>query len=335
MNLNRSTLLRLGAGMSVLGLPLPAMAASGASIHGEPEQKSIKVGIAVPDVAYLPLYVAAAQNLWTKEGLEVELVTFGGDAPVSQALAGGSVDINAASMIGLFNLVQAGQAVKAIYLLASQAVFSFVGAANVKKWSDIKGGTFGVASYGSVTAALATVALEQHGLVVNRDVQLVQTGGSPNAYAALQAGRLSASGFSLPYALQAKGAGLNILGTQEQVTGPQWPVEAMYAKDDYLRKNPKTVSALLRGILAADQIIVSRPADAIKALQDTMKLEPEIAAGAYNVVKGTFLPKGQFPSDLSKFWKVVIAAKTVTAPLPMNTWYDGTWVDNYSSWSTR
>ena len=335
MSLTRSTLLRLAAGTGIAaGLPVPAFAAVPV-MRGDPEQKSMKIGIAVPDVAYLALYVAAAQGLWKAEGLDVQLVTFSGDASVTQALAGGSIDMNSASIVGLLNLIQSGQKVKAISSNCNQAVFSFIGNSKVKTWNDLKGGTFGVASYGSVTAALGTVALAQHGLVVDKDIQLVQTGGSPNAYAALESGRLSGSGFSLPYALKAKSAGMNFLGSQVTITGTQWPAETMYAKEDYLAKNPKTVSAMMRGLAVAAKVIATQPLVAIKVLQDAMKLEPEIASASYSVVKNTFLPRGEFPKDMSRIWKVLIAAKVITAPVAMNVWYDPTWVDNYDAWKPR
>jgi NitT/TauT family transport system substrate-binding protein len=335
MSLTRSTLLRLAAGTGIAAsLPGVGLAAL-PPMRGEPEMKAMKIGIAVPDVAYLALYVASAQGLWKNEGLDVELVTFSGDASVTQALAGGSVDMNSASIVGLLNLIQSGQKVKAISSNCNQAVFSFVGNSKVKTWNDLKGGTFGVASYGSVTAALGTVALEEHGIIVGKDIQLVQTGGSPNAYSALESGRLSGSGFSLPYALKAKTAGMNFLGSQVTVTGSQWPAELMYTKVDYLAKNPKTVSAMMRGLAVAAKVIQTQPAVAIKVLQDTMKLEPEIASGSYSIVKDTFLPRGEFPKDMSKIWKVLIAAKTVTAPVPMDQWYDPTWVDNYTAWKPR
>jgi NitT/TauT family transport system substrate-binding protein len=337
MNVNRSAFLRASAGAGIVAaLPSAAFATPPAAMfRGDPEQKSIKVGLAVPDVAYWTLYVAASQGLWKNEGLDVQLVTFSGDASVAQALAGGSTDINAASLVGLLNMISSGQPVKAISAVANQAVFSFIGNSKIKTWSDLKGGTFGVASYGSMTAAMCTAALAQHGLVVDKDIQLVPTGGSPNAYAALEAGRLSGSGFSLPYALKSRTAGMNFLGSQVTVTGPQWPAELVYMKEDYIASHPRTISAFMRGLAVADKIIRTQPTVAIKSLQDAMKLEPDIAAGCYNIVKNTFLPRGQFPTDMSKVWKTLVVSKVVPAPVPMGKFYDPTWVANYALWMPR
>ncbi len=238
-------------------------------------------------------------------------------------------------MIGLLNLQQSGQPVKAVYLISDQAAFSFVASPRIKKWSGLRGGTFGVSSYGSLTEAIATVALEKNGLKVGTDVQLVQTGGSPNAYAAIQSGQLSGSVFTLPFAIKGKADGLTILGTQAQVTGPTWPIEAVYAKHDYLSKNPKTVTALLRGIVAADKIIATQPALAVQILETTTKLDHATAAAAFSAVKDTYHADGRFAKDLSAFWKVAIESKAVPAVLPPGEWYDGSWIDNFTTWSAR
>jgi NitT/TauT family transport system substrate-binding protein len=312
-----------------------AQGTRGTSLVGPPEMRSVKVGLAVQDVSYLNLYLAQSEGLWTKEGLNVEFVAFPGDAPVTQALAGGSVDLNIASMIGLLNLIEAGQTMKTVHCITNQAVFSFVGNAKVKKWADLKGGTFGVASYGSLTASLATAALAQHGLIVNKDIQLVQTGGTPNAYAALLSGQLSGSTVQLTYAIRARSTGLNVLGTQQQITGPVWPAEVVYAKDSFLRANPRTITAILRGIAAADGLIQTQPEKSVKALVDALKLEPEVATEAYRIVKNTFEPRGAFPRDMAPFWKVMVAANVVKAPVPTSSWYDPTWFDNYTAWKVR
>jgi NitT/TauT family transport system substrate-binding protein len=331
--LNRKTF--IAAAGALAGAPTLVRAQAGKAIVGPPELKSVKVGLAVQDVSYLNLYLAQSEGLWKKQGVDVEFVAFPGDAPVTQALVGGSVDLNIASMVGMLNLVAAGQAVKTVHCITNQAVFSFVGNAKVKSWNDLKGGSFGVATYGSLTAALATAALEAHGLTVNKDVQLVQTGGTPNAYAALLSGQLSGSTVQLTYAIRAKNAGLNILGTQQQITGPVWPAEVVYAKDPFLKANPRTITAILRGIADADNIILTQPDKAAKALVDNLKLDPDIAAAAYKIVRTTYEPRGQFPRDLAPFWKVMIATKVVQAPLPPSQWYDSTWIDNYAAWKVH
>jgi ABC-type nitrate/sulfonate/bicarbonate transport system substrate-binding protein len=139
----------------------------------------------------------------------------------------------------------------------------------------------------------------------------------------------------LAYAIRARKTGLNLLGTQQQVTGSVWPDEIVYAKETFLRRNPRTITAILRGIAAADAIIVSQPDKAIKSLIETLKLEPEVASEAYKIVRNTYDPRGLFPRDMGPIWKILVDSKTVTAPLPASAWYDPTWIDNYDAWKLR
>src|SRR5665213_231691 len=65
-----------------------------------PEQASIKVGTAVAAMSFLPVYVALAKT-WKAQGLDVQLFQFRGDAEISQALVGGSIDICVGSLNGV------------------------------------------------------------------------------------------------------------------------------------------------------------------------------------------------------------------------------------------
>lgn len=58
---------------------------------------------------------------------------------------------------------------------------------------DIKGKRFGVSTYGSLTDALTRYAVRQAGLDPEKDVQILQVGGSANALAAMQSGQIDAS----------------------------------------------------------------------------------------------------------------------------------------------
>ena len=98
----------LAAGAAALA-PGRAFAAIGA-----PETKKLRVGIPVAGTSFLPVYVAA-ERTWKDNGLDVELVSFRGDAEVAQALAGGSVDVSCQSLDGIINLIEAGQKVIAFF----------------------------------------------------------------------------------------------------------------------------------------------------------------------------------------------------------------------------
>ena len=161
--------LMLAAGAAALA-PGRAFAAIGA-----PETKKLRVGIPVAGTSFLPVYVAA-ERTWKDNGLDVELVSFRGDAEVAQALAGGSVDVSCQSLDGIINLIEAGQKVIAFFAGFYQADFAWAARPEIRSWSDLRGKLLGVSTYGSLTDQLTRYVLIKHGLDPVKDVKITQSG---------------------------------------------------------------------------------------------------------------------------------------------------------------
>ena len=81
---------------------------------GALEKSKLVAAIPVDAASFLPIYLAALRT-WKEQGLDIELTAFRGDAEVSQALVGGSVDFSVQSADGLINMLVANQPVIAFY----------------------------------------------------------------------------------------------------------------------------------------------------------------------------------------------------------------------------
>src|ERR1700719_2430170 len=77
---------------------------------GPIEGPRLTLGIPLDAASFTPVYVAAAHT-WKPQGLDIELISFRGDAEVAQALAGDSIDISLQSLDGLINLINCGHPV--------------------------------------------------------------------------------------------------------------------------------------------------------------------------------------------------------------------------------
>ena len=121
--LSRRGFVRAGVGATAL---LAARAAGAAP--GKIEKPKLTLGLAVPAASFLPVYVAAART-WKEQGLEVEIVSFRGDAEVSQAMAGGSLDLSLQSFDGLINLIEFEPAREGLLCRISSGRFRLAGAA--------------------------------------------------------------------------------------------------------------------------------------------------------------------------------------------------------------
>jgi len=268
-------------------------------------------------------------------GLTIEIISFRGDAEVSQALAGDSIDLSLQSLDGLINLISSSQPVKGFFAGFRQADFAWVAQPNVKTWSDLKGGTIGVSTFGSLTDQLTRFALKKNGLVPEKDVQVVQAGPSASSIQALKSGRLTAGIQSAPTKWVAEDAGLTVLGTQAKDVAPQWPKHSFLAKTSFLDKYPNTVKAFLRAHVAAIRLAKAERAMAVKLLIDNIKYQPEYAERAYDEVIPGFDERGHLPESqyMDIFWSIQIAAGEIKEPWPDAKLLDDRFIKSFDEWA--
>jgi NitT/TauT family transport system substrate-binding protein len=327
--LSRRGLLQAGLGAGAILAGRRAGAAP-----GRIEKPKLTLGLAVPAASFLPVYVAAART-WKEQGLEVEIVSFRGDAEVSQAMAGGSLDLSLQSFDGLINLINSNQPVQGFYAGFHQADFAWLAQPSIKAWADLKGGTIGVSTFGSLTDQLTRYVLRKHGLKPGTDVQIMQAGPSATSIQMLRSGRLLAAIQSAPTKWVAEDLGLTVLGTQEKEIAPQWPKHTFVARRKFLDENPETIRAFLRAHVAAIRLARADRALAVKVLVDQVKYQPSYAARAYDENLPAFDERGRLPDGkyMDIFWSIVIAAGTATEPWPAARLMDERFIGTFAQWA--
>lgn len=300
---------------------------------GKPEKAQLRVGLPVEATVFLPVYIAAART-WAAQGLDVQLVSFSGDAQAAQALVGGSTDFNVSSPNALINAINGGQPIISFYAGFWQSDFEWLAAPSIKRWSDLKGKSLGVTSFGSLTEALTRYLLIKNGLDPERDVQLQQTGGSASSYQALKSGRIAATILATPYKWQAEEDGFVVLATQSRDIASQWPKQIFVAKADFLKANPNTVSAVLRAHVAALRLARAQREYAVGVLIDRLKYDKRWAERAYDDMMGSYNERGGFPDkSMPVFWKVTMTTGDVKAPWPNDKLLDDHWVRTFKQWA--
>lgn len=324
----RREILAGAAGVAAMGFGRPAGAA-----FPPPEQPGIKVGTAVPAMSFLPVYVAYART-WKNEGLDVQLIQFAGDAQVAQALIGGSIDVSFGSLNGVINMISNNQPVIGFYGGFQQADFSWLSQPDIKHWSDMKGKTVGISTYGSLTDALTRYALRRNKLEPEKDVQILQVGATASTYQALRSGRLGAGILSPPFSWQAQDDGLTLLGTQARDVSPQWPKHLISAKTQFINANPHTLQALLRGHVAAIRL-ARRDHDAAAAIMmDQLKITKPMAERACQVELPDYDERGGLPErSMPTFWDITKSLGDVTSAWDESKFLDRRFINSFKTWA--
>jgi NitT/TauT family transport system substrate-binding protein len=298
---------------------------------GPLEKPRLTLGIPLDAASFTPVYVAAART-WKPQGLDIELISFRGDAEVAQALAGDSVDISLQSLDGLINLINAGQPVRGFYAGFYQSDFAWFAQPRIKQWQELKGGSAGVSTYGSLTDALTRTMLKRNGLVPEKDVAIVQSGTTASMLQALKAGRLALAILSPPFKWMAQEAGFTQLGTQTEIA-PQWPKHAFLAKTRLIDDNPNTLRAFLRAHVAALRLARAAPALTVDILVERLKWSRAYAERAYAETMPAYDERGSLPdAHMEVFWSIEIAGGTVTEAWPDGRLMDQRFIRTFDDW---
>jgi ABC-type nitrate/sulfonate/bicarbonate transport system substrate-binding protein len=166
-------------------------------------------------------------------------------------------------------------------------------------------------------------------------VQIVQTGGSSQAYPALKAGRLAASTLTSPFSFQAREEGLSLLGAQRDVITPLWPFHVMYAKERFIAEYPGTIQALLRGYVRATRLARAEPQKAYDAIVTHLKFPEKYAKEAYEEVMPYADERGKLPpkESMDVFWQITIAQGDVQEPWPEEKYLDSRFISTFDTWA--
>src|SRR5450631_838531 len=299
---------------------------------GPLEKPRLALGIPLDAASFMPVYVAAART-WKPYGLDIELISFRGDAEVAQALAGDSIDLSLQSLDGLINLINAGQPVRGFYAGFFQSDFAWLAQPKIKQWKDLKGSTAGVSTFGSLTDQLTRYMLKRNGLEPEKDVQLVQVGTTASSLQALKAGRLALGILSPPFKWMAQEAGFTQLGTQMDIA-PQWPKHAFLAKRKFIDDNPNTLRAFLRAHVAALALARTEAALTVDILIERLKWTREYAQRAYAETMPAYDERGRLPdAHMEVFWSIEIAGGSVTQPWPDAKLIDDRFIKSFEEWA--
>lgn len=256
---------------------------------------------------YLPLTIAESLGYFKSEGLDVTINDFAGGAQSLRALVGGSVDVVSGAFEHTVNMQAKGQKLRAFVLMgrAPQIVLGVSPKAlpNFKTVADLKGKKIGVTAPGSSTNVMANFVLAKAG-IKPAEVSFIGVGASSGAVAAMRSGQIDAISNLDPVItlLQRSGdlkivSDTRVVSEADKVFGGPMPAACLYAKAEFVEKNPATAQALANAIVRADKWIqAAGPGDIIKAVPESYLLgDRAVYIDAFLAAKGALSPDGMFP----------------------------------------
>jgi NitT/TauT family transport system substrate-binding protein len=256
-----------------------------------PEKKKITIAVGGKTLFYyLPLTVAERKGFFKEEGLEVEIPDFPGGARALQALVGGSADLVSGAYEHTINMAAKKQPIRAVVLQMKYSSIALImskeRAAKYKSPKDLKGLKIGVTAPGSSTNMFVNNLLAKDGLKPT-EVSIIGVGTGAGAVAAMEKGEIEAMANLDPVLTQLESTGKFVAVSDsrtergmKEIYGGDYHASVIYTTEEFVRKYPNTVQAVVNAMVRADKWIAKATPQEIVEL-----VPPEYKAGNPSLYK--------------------------------------------------
>ncbi|MHB8268771.1 ABC transporter substrate-binding protein [Bradyrhizobium sp.] len=311
------SLIRAAALAATLSL-LPSLASA---------QQAVRIAQGFASLSFLPVWAARALNTFQAEGLNVAVVSPGGDPAALAALDAGDVDLAAVGTESALRAAAKGQPFQIVYSLMSKVTLEVVvapafleksgvkpGDPLQKRIAALKGATIGVAAIGGTQETAARWLAAKGGLDPKADIKVAQVGSPPALQAALENKRIDAFVLSPPegYLATKSGAGtiLISLGDEFPLLANQ-PYLVLVAKKPIDNKISELIVRVLRAMQAASAALVKEPEQNAMAIQKQFfaKADPDAIVAAIKSLNSGVASGGKL--DVESFQNELVFSKEV------------------------
>ena len=205
-------------------------------------------------------HFAKETGLFSKAGLDVEIIYIPGGSTVVQAIAANEIQFGRGSATEVVTAQMAGFPLKILAALINKFVYSFVTPTTINKPQDLKGKAVAVSRFGSGSDFITRLALKSWGLEPVKDVTILQVGNSPERLAAIASGKVHGSILSLSQTPRAKKLGLRVLADLSQIDA-EYPQGVLYVPATLIEKRPDLIRTFLAAYVEGiHQFKINKPA---------------------------------------------------------------------------
>jgi NitT/TauT family transport system substrate-binding protein len=273
--------------------------------------------------SFVPADIGARTGIFKRNGVEIEISSFGGDARIQQAMAADGIDVALGSGPGLAFIVK-GSPVKGIAAMAGPPLLFALVVRNddaVKAAGDLKGRKVGVSTVGSVTSWIISEVSRQQGWGYDGIAQ-VPIGDDANRIAALKTKSVDGAIVNLAQALNfvQRGEGRVLLRFGELVK--DFHIHVIFATDKAIAQKPEALRGFLKGWLETIAFMRNNKAETVEIAKEVMGTDAPTTSGIYDELMPMFSDTGRFdPKALAVLRKSFVEMKTLAEEPDMGKLY--------------
>ncbi len=263
---------------------------------GSAQMIPLKVAYPTTVGAIAVLWVTKEARLFEKHGLDVTLVYVPGSSTVVQAMLAGELPM---AELAIPAVIQANLAGANLVMLASpnhKPGQKLMVKPEIKNPPDLKGKKLGVTRFGTSDDFLLRYILTKWGLQPDREVSLIQMGGSQQILAGLASGSIDGGLLSSPLNLQARKLGFQMLVDLSAI-GVDYQGAGVVSTRTYVRNNPDIIRRYLRAYVEGLHRLKTDKEFSLKVLAKySLTTERDMLEETYQHYAIKIMPKVPYPT---------------------------------------
>jgi NitT/TauT family transport system substrate-binding protein len=213
-------------------------------VNAEP----IKIAYSGVSASGTPVWLAKEEGIFTKHGLEADLVAVRSAPLQVTALVSNEVQFVRGSVSSMLTAAAQGAKLKILLsLFAERASYDFLVSPAITRPADLKGKKIGVQDFSGLLWTLTMLLLREMGLDPQRDNISIQAIGDSTVIAqSLATGIIDAAALDKLQSVRLQGLGVKVLLDLSRIAFPSSP---FMGAESFIEKNPQIVEKFINCIL--------------------------------------------------------------------------------------
>lgn len=209
-------------------------------------------------------WVPYEAGIYRKYGLDVRIIYVAGAQAITTLISGDTHIVQGSGAAAALSRLSGSDAT-VIGTTINVIPMSLVTLPDLKTSQDLKGKTFGVSRFGSLTDLGLKRAVAELGLDPEKDIKMIQTGGVPENLLFMQQGVIQGALISSPTLEKAKEIGyrefMNLANLKYR-----YPGTALVTTDSFIRSRPQTLNRFLKATLEGIKYAKANPDFTVRVL---------------------------------------------------------------------
>jgi ABC-type nitrate/sulfonate/bicarbonate transport system substrate-binding protein len=282
----------------------------------------LRVGKAVAEAfSFVPPDIGVRSGIFAKNNIDLELISFAGDARMQQAAAADSIDILLGSGPAMAFIAK-GAPIRGIAAMAGPPLLLaiVVRPDGPKTPADLKGKTVSVSTAGSLTYWLVSETSRRHGWGPN-GITIAPMGAMPGQIAALKRGDIQGAIMDIGNAFDLEKRGeARILVRFTDIK--DFHIHVIFATDKAIATKPEVVRNFLTGWFETIAFMRNNKAETVKVAMEVMDKDQDISNRVYDELMPMFSDTGRFdPKALETLAKSYVELKLLPSEPDMSKLY--------------